>query len=565
MGQAQVDEDGRLDDRDENKGQAQALFHQGDDEENGDNGHRVDHLEVLIRGFDHVLHAGGLADEHSTGVIPLQDGAQPVDLRVDLLTGHLIGGVDQHQLPLVAAEDGGNGLRQDLHRHPGTQYGLQSQDVLHAVHRLHLFYHGADVLGGDVRADQQHVGGGDVEVLRELTVGDDILHVLRQAPAHVVVDLLGGLMVAGQGRGDHQGEDHQEHGERFDDAPRHPGHVRDEGLVPGPLQGPVEHQNEGGQHGHAAQHPQQDPLGHHDAQVAAHGEAHEAQGDEARHRGDGGTDHASQGGLDGGGHGLALVPVEPPLLVITVPQEDGIVHRNGQLKYGGEGFGNVRDLPHEVVAAQVHEDHHPDAGQEHKGDQPAVQQEQHGSAGQGHRDAHIDGLLLLAQVLQVRHQGRHPGDEALLSRDAPDLPNGVHGQVGGGGGVKEHGHHGGAAGVERIIQLPGQQLHGDRQIQQGIIPQHGLHMVHLLDLRPEGGSVPVRHVLQDEEGEGPLAKFIQELVLPDHGVHVGRKVVQHIVVDARPRHPQNGGNQQEKGQNEDGDAVSDHRFGKTHE
>ena len=52
---------------------------------------------------------------------------------------------------------------------------------------------------------------------------------------------------------------------------------------------------------------------------------------------------------------------------------------------------------------------------------PAVQQQQHRPAGQCHRDAHIDGLLPLAQVLQVRHQGAHARYEALLPRQGPDL------------------------------------------------------------------------------------------------------------------------------------------------
>ena len=59
--------------------------HQQDDDEDGDDRHHVDHLEIVVGGFDHVLHAGALADEHALGVVALQYGVQRVDLGVDFI------------------------------------------------------------------------------------------------------------------------------------------------------------------------------------------------------------------------------------------------------------------------------------------------------------------------------------------------------------------------------------------------------------------------------------------------------------------------------------------------
>ena len=85
MGQAQIDEDSQLDDGDQDEGQGEASLHQRDDEEDGGDGDGVDYLEVVIRRLDHVLHAGGLTDEHSALVILLQDGVQLIDLLIDII------------------------------------------------------------------------------------------------------------------------------------------------------------------------------------------------------------------------------------------------------------------------------------------------------------------------------------------------------------------------------------------------------------------------------------------------------------------------------------------------
>ena len=266
------------------------------------------------------------------------------------------------------------------------------------------------------------MGGGDVKLFGELLVGDDVLHVLRQALAHVVVYLVVGLIIADVGRGDEQGEDHQKHGENLAHALGKASHIGDQGLMPCPLQRLIKHQDQGRQDGHAAQHAQQHALSHDDAQVTAQREGHEAQGDEA---GDGGGRTADDGGkgvVDGHRHGLLVVALQGQLLVVAVPQEDGVVHGHCQLQHGGQRLGDIGDLTEEEIAAQIEEDANADAGQKDEGNQPAVQQQHHGGAGTGHRQRHIDGLLLLAQILQVGDQRRHAGDEALLACDGANLP-----------------------------------------------------------------------------------------------------------------------------------------------
>ena len=70
MRQAQVDEDGKLNDRDQYERQAQALFNQQAIMT------KIAMIDTALTtwkswfgGFDHVLHAGGFADQHTAGIV----------------------------------------------------------------------------------------------------------------------------------------------------------------------------------------------------------------------------------------------------------------------------------------------------------------------------------------------------------------------------------------------------------------------------------------------------------------------------------------------------------------
>ena len=332
MRQAEVDEDGQLDDRNQQEGQGNALLDDQDDDEDCEDGNGVDDLEVVVGRFDHVLHAGCLADEHPVFVILFEDGVQAVDLLVDLVACDFVFRVDEQQLPVFALEGADQPLRQDLLRHAGAEDGFQSEDIFDALDLVHLVYHVPHVLGGQVGIDEHHVRRSDVEFLGELGVCDDIFNVLREALTHVVVDLVVGLVIAVVGRVHQQREDDQENREHLRHAAGKAVHLRQDGAVLGFLQGLVEHEDQGRQHRDAADNAQQDALGHNDAQVLAQCEGHEAQRREARDGRHRGADHTRQRLVDGDGHGFLVVGVFRALLIVAVPEEDGIVHRDGQLQ-----------------------------------------------------------------------------------------------------------------------------------------------------------------------------------------------------------------------------------------
>ena len=111
MRQAEVDENSQLDNGDEQERQRDAALHEQDDEEDCEDRHGIDDLEVVVGRFDHVLHARGLADEHTGRIIFLQNGIERIDLGIHFVACDLVLRIDEQQLPFVALENRADGIR----------------------------------------------------------------------------------------------------------------------------------------------------------------------------------------------------------------------------------------------------------------------------------------------------------------------------------------------------------------------------------------------------------------------------------------------------------------------
>ena len=102
MRQAEVDEDGQLNDRNEQEGKRNALLDQQNDDENCEDGDGVVYPEVVVGRFDHVLHARRFADKHSGRIVFLEYTVEAVDLRVYIVARYLVFRVYKQKLPFVA-------------------------------------------------------------------------------------------------------------------------------------------------------------------------------------------------------------------------------------------------------------------------------------------------------------------------------------------------------------------------------------------------------------------------------------------------------------------------------
>ena len=174
------------------------------------------------------------------GVVLLQDAVDGVDLAVHLIGGDGVGRVDEHQLPLTALEHFGDAPGQEVRRDIRTQQAVQTQHGGHAVQLLDAPGHGLGILGRQIGVAEDHVGGGHVEVLLQLLLGRQELHILSIHALHVITgEDLGEIVIhrrveiADGGRDQDHGEGHQEGPEVAGDPGGHTAHVGDQGLVHG--------------------------------------------------------------------------------------------------------------------------------------------------------------------------------------------------------------------------------------------------------------------------------------------------------------------------------------------
>ena len=94
----------------------------------------------------------------------------------------------------------------------------------------------------------------------------------------------------------------------------------------------VENKDHGRQYRYTADHTEDNTFRHNHAKVHTKGEAHEAECDKSGNRCDGTSDNGCDGSGDGMCHRTFLIPVESLLLLlIAMPQENGIIHRDTKL------------------------------------------------------------------------------------------------------------------------------------------------------------------------------------------------------------------------------------------
>ena len=158
----------------------------------------------------------------------------------------------------------------------------------------------------------------------------------------------------------------------------------------------VEHKNQARQRRKHAQHAEGHTLGQHHAQIRADLKAHEQKHQQPY---DGGKAAAGDGSKGGGQrvlHRLCPVVRDGQLLTVAVHQDNGVVHGQCQLQYGGHARCHVGDLTQEIIRAQVQRHGYPDGHEEQQRLEIAVagqqQDQQDDAEGHGvHREGNFRG------------------------------------------------------------------------------------------------------------------------------------------------------------------------------
>ena len=158
----------------------------------------------------------------------------------------------------------------------------------------------------------------------------------------------------------------------------------------------MEHKNQAGQRRKHAQHAEGHALGQHHAQIRADLKAHEQKHQQPY---DGGNAAAGDGPKGGGQrvlHRLRPVIHDSQLLTVAVHQDNGVVHGQRQLQYGGHARRHVGDLAQKIIRAQVQRYGHSDGHEEQQRLKIAVagqqQDQQDDAEGHGvHREGNLRG------------------------------------------------------------------------------------------------------------------------------------------------------------------------------
>ena len=216
-------------------------------------------------------------------------------------------------------------------------HGLDPRQTQHALHMRRggqlvdqgglLFV----VPGGHQQG--QHVGGA--ELLLNFFPGNVLLVLLGHGDnVHVVG--VGAVAVA------EIGQNHQQHEDRRDDAAGgigkfpHKGDFGHKAFVLCPVHQPAQQHQQGGHQQKDGQQAAQYGLDEHKAQVRPKAKLHEGHGRQPRDGGQAAGGNLRDGQGQGADDGLFLGQT-PVLLLVAVAENDGVVHRQGQLQHDGHG------------------------------------------------------------------------------------------------------------------------------------------------------------------------------------------------------------------------------------
>src|SRR5690606_6140034 len=380
-GQQVEDDRGEGDDRG-----AEAEQHQqeADAHHEGEDGHdRRLELVVVVRREGQVA-----ADQRLVVRVLAQGGGD--DVAAQLLKGTLGGGV-----AAVAGERGADD-RDVLVRVDGDLDGVL--DVAGGEGALLEAVEGAGGLGGG------DVVGLEDDLGRCRGTGEDGFDPLRGPRGDVVgreqlveAELLRlhGQRRRGEGQEEGGAEDGEEGG-RAQDGAEQPARLLVRGADGGPAAqagdpsgvDPVaEHRHHGGQHGHGAEHRDEDDLDGGDGEALEHGEAgeeHAGHGDGDREAGD---QHRAAGGRGGDAQRALLVPAGGALLAFAADVEEAVVDTDGQAHQQQHRVGHGVDR--DELAGQGEQAHGGDArgdgeDQRQEGGDERAEHDEEDAEGDGH-------------------------------------------------------------------------------------------------------------------------------------------------------------------------------------
>ena len=167
----------------------------------------------------------------------------------------------------------------------------------------------------------------------------------------------------------------------------------------------IERKDQRGQDDHNRDNAEHHALCHHEADVTAERQPHEAQRQEAEDRCQRAAGQGEKGFGYGARHCVPVVTALFPLLLVPVDKEDGVVHCNAQLQDGGNTLGDIGNLAEEDIRTKVIDNCEAQPQQQHPRQNPGFQRKRHGNYCKCDGDRNVDGCLAVGELFGIQRYG----------------------------------------------------------------------------------------------------------------------------------------------------------------
>ena len=108
-----------------------------------------------------------------------------------------------------------------------------------------------------------------------------------------------------------------------------------------------------------------------------------------------------------------------------MPKENGIIHGDGKLKDGREGFGDVGNFTKYNISAEIDENHDADTTEEDDRREPVVKQGKHDDEGERDGDGDVGKLLAITDAFKVNNESRHARNIEMIVHEITNFGDGV--------------------------------------------------------------------------------------------------------------------------------------------
>ena len=111
------------------------------------------------------------------------------------------------------------------------------------------------------------------------------------------------------------------------------------------------------------------------------------------------------------------------MFAVAVPEENGVVHGDSELKDGGEGFGDIGDFAKDDIGAEVDKNHNANAAEEDDRGKPVIKKDEHNGEGERDGNGDVDDLLAIADFFKVDYEGGHTGNVKMAVHETTNFGN----------------------------------------------------------------------------------------------------------------------------------------------